>query len=399
MNFRTLKVAAAAALALAMPAGVFAQPSQLPPLKIGLILSFSGGDNVAEGKEEDAAIRAFIAKNGDVIAGRKVQIIKKDDGGIAPDVAKRLAQELIVQDKVDILVGSAYTPNAIAIASVSTQAKVPYFIINAATSNIIAKAPYTARFGFTTAQITVPAARWAIQQGYRTAYAVYQDYGPGIDAGQAFEKTFSAEGGKMLGESRIPVNNLDFSAYIQRVKDAKPDIMFVFINATGGGTQFLKAVKEAGLEKNGTHVLATGDIVNEPILQASGDAAVGIITTFDYDAWHDSPANREFVRLWQAAYPSKVELPDFASCAAWDAMGAVYYVAKAQGGKIDPDKTMELIKGYQWESPRGRAMIDPATRDIIQNVYLRRTVRNPKTGALENREFGTIRMQKDPNEQ
>lgn len=398
MFSRRLAVAVAAALVLAT--GPSLGGAQAPaPFKVGVIQSYSGGDNVAIGKGVDAAFAAYMKKYGDTVAGRKIVLIKKDDGGIAPDVAKRLAQELIVQDKVDMLVGTSYTPNAIAVAGVSTAAKKPFFIVNAATSNIFAKQPYTARFGFTTAQITVPAARWAIQQGYKSAYAVYQDYGPGIDAGQAFEKTFQAEGGKLLGESRIPVNNLDFSAYIQRVKDAKPDLMFVFINASGGGTQFLKAIKEAGLEKAGTKLLATGDIVNEPILQASGEAANGIITTFDYSSAHDSAINREFVRLWQAAYPTKTELPDFVSVAAWDALNAVYYVLREQKGQFDPDKTMELIKGYKWNSPRGTAEIDAATRDIVQNVYLRRTERNPKTGLLQNTEFNVVRMQKDPNEQ
>jgi branched-chain amino acid transport system substrate-binding protein len=389
---RNILLLAAAAIGLATASAV-AQPA---PIKIGVIVSYSGGDNVAIGKLVDAAFATYMKQHGDTIAGRKIELVKRDDTGIAPDTARRLAQELIVQDKVDMLIGGVYTPNVIAIAGVSTQAKKPYFIINSATSNIIAKNPYSARFGFTTAQITVPLAKWAYKQGYRTAYAVFQDYGPGIDAGAAFVKTFEAEGGKMLGESRIPINNQDFSAYIQRVKDTKPQVMFVFINATGGGTQFLKAVKEAGIDKAGVKLLATGDIVDEPILQQSGDAAMGVITTFDYSSWHGSRTNQDFLKAFQAAN-STSDRPNFVAVAAYDAIAAAYKVIEAQKGQIDPDKTMELIKGYRWESPRGPAMIDAATRDIVQNVYLRRTER--RGTLLQNTEFETFPMQKDPNEQ
>jgi len=366
------------------------------PIKIGIVLSYSGGDNVTLGKMADAAFAAYMKQHGDTIAGRKVVLIKRDDGGIAPDTAKRLAQELIVQEHIDLLLGASYTPNAIAMGAVSTQAKIPYFIVNAATSNIFKNNPYTARFGFTTGQISQPFANWAYQGGARTAYAVFQDYGPGIDAGTTFEKTFTAAGGKVLGESRMPLDTKDFSAYIQKVKDAKPDVMFLFINATGGGIDFIKALKSAGFDKTGIKFLATGDLVDEAILPAEGDTALGIITTFDYSAMHDSKVNQAFVKAFKVAYGSD-QLPTFEAVQAYDAITAAFKVLEAQKGVIDPEKTMELVRGMKFESPRGPIEIDPATRDIIQDVYFRKVER--RNGVLGNYEFDRTPPVKDPNEQ
>ena len=366
------------------------------PIKIGVVLSYSGGDNVVLGKMADAAFAAYMKQHGDTIAGRKVVLIKRDDTGIAPETAARLAQELIVQDHVDLLIGASYTPNAIAMGKVSTQAKVPYFIVNAATSNIFKTNPYTARFGFTTGQISEPFAKWAFNyQHAKTAYAVFQDYGPGIDAGTTFEKTFTAAGGKVLGESRMPVDTKDFSAYIQKVKDAKPDVMFLFINATGGGVDFIKALKTAGFDRTGIKFLATGDLVDEAILPTEGDTALGIVTTFDYSAMHDSAMNREFIKAFKAAYGSD-QLPTFEAVQAYDAIAAAYKVLIAQKGHIDPDKTMEIVKSMRFESPRGLIQIDPATRDIIQNVYFRKVER--RNGQLGNYEFDRYLAVKDPNE-
>ena len=366
------------------------------PIKIGVVLSYSGGDNVTLGKMADAAFAAYMKQHGDTIAGRKVVLIKRDDGGIAPDTAARLAQELIVQDHVQLLLGASYTPNAIAIGKVSTQAKVPYFIVNAATSNIFKTNPYVARFGFTTGQISQPFANWAYSTlKARTAYAVFQDYGPGIDAGTTFEKTFIAAGGKVVGESRMPVTTKDFSAYIQKVKDAKPDVMFLFLNATGGGVDFIKAMKSAGFDKTGIKFLATGDLVDEAILPTEGDTALGIVTTFDYSAMHDSPLNRAFVRAFKEAYGSD-QLPTFEAVQAYDAIAAAYKVLEAQKGVIDPDKTMELVKSMRFESPRGYIYIDPATRDIVQNVYFRKV--EVRHGQLGNYEFDRFIGVKDPNE-
>jgi branched-chain amino acid transport system substrate-binding protein len=394
--FRSFRISVLAVLAGGLVAASVPAVAQAPgPIKIGVVLSYSG-DNVTLGKMADAAFAAYMKQHGDTIAGRKVELIKRDDGGIAPETATRLAQELIVQDHVDMLIGASYTPNAIAMGKVSTQAKIPYFIVNAATSNIFKTNPYVARFGFTTGQISTPFAKWAFSyQHAKTAYVVFQDYGPGIDAGTAFEKSFTAAGGRVLGESRMPLDTKDFSAYIQKVKDSKPDVMFLFINATGGGTDFIKALKAARFDETGIKFLATGDLVEEAILPVEGDTALGIITTFDYSAMHDSALNRSFVKAFQAAYGSP-QLPDFEAVQAYDALAAAYKVLEAQHGRIDPDKTMDIVKGMHFESPRGPISIDPATRDIVQNVYFRKVDR--RNGVLGNYEFDQYVGVKDPNE-
>jgi branched-chain amino acid transport system substrate-binding protein len=385
----------AAAAILLVTASVPAGAQDKGPIKIGVVLSYSGGDNVILGKMADAAFAAYMKQHGDTIAGRKVVLIKRDDTGIAPETASRLAQELIVQDHVEMLIGASYTPNAIAMGAVSTKAKIPYFVVNAATSNIMKANPYMARFAFTTGQITQPFARWAHQGGAKTAYAVFQDYGPGLDAGATFEKTFTAAGGKMLGESRIPVGAKDFTAYIQKVKDAKPDVMFLFLNASGGGIDFIKALKTSGFEKTGIKFLATGDLVDEALLPVEGDTALGIVTTFDYSAMHDSQLNRSFIKAFKTAYGSN-QLPTFEAVQAYDCLAAAYKVIAAQKGNVDPDRTMELVKSLKFESPRGRIEIDPETRDIVQWVYFRKVER--KNGQLGNYEFERTPLTKDPNE-
>jgi branched-chain amino acid transport system substrate-binding protein len=387
---------ALAAMAVVLVTASVPAIAQQGPIKIGVVLSYSGGDNVILGKMADAAFAVYMKQHGDTIAGRKVVLIKRDDTGIAPETAKRLAQELIVQDHIDLLIGATYTPNAIAMAAVSTQAKVPFFIVNAATSNIFKTQPYTARFAFTTGQITQPFAKWAYEGGAKTAYAVFQDYGPGLDAGATFEKTFSGLGGKMLGESRIPVGAKDFTAYIQKVKDAKPDVMFLFLNASGGGIDFIKALKSAGFDKTGIKFLATGDLVDEALLPVEADTALGIVTTFNYSAMHDSQMNRDFIKAFKVAFGSN-QLPTFMAVQAYDAMAAAYKVLTAQKGVVDPDKTMEIVKGMKFESPRGNIEIDPATRDIVQWVYFRKVER--KNGLLGNYEFERTPLTKDPNEQ
>jgi branched-chain amino acid transport system substrate-binding protein len=393
MTFAFIPRALVGALAVLLVGGSLPAIADQPPIKIGVVLSYSGGDNVILGKMADAGFAAYMKEHGDTIAGRKVVLIKRDDTGIAPETAKRLAQELIVQDHVDLLIGATYTPNAIAMGAVSTQAKVPYFIVNAATAGIMTKNPYTSRWGFTTGQIAQPFAKWAFATGSRTAYVVFQDYGPGIDAGTTFEKNFTASGGRVLGESRIPVGSQDFTAYIQKVKDAKPDVMFLFINASGGGISFIKAMRTAGLGP--TKFLATGDLVDEALLPTEGDEALGITTTYVYSAMHDSPMNKQFIKDFQAAFGSN-QLPDFIAVQAYDALHAAYLTLEAQKGQIDPDKTMEIVKTLKFESPRGPVQIDPATRDLIQTVYFRHVDR--KNGVLGNYEFTQYLMASDPIE-
>jgi branched-chain amino acid transport system substrate-binding protein len=392
----------AAIIALgASAAPLFGRPArgQGASLKIGVVTSYSGGDNVALGKQFDAAIATWMRQHGDVAGGRKIELVKRDDGGIAPDLVRRLAQELIVQEKVDLLLGAIYTPNAIAMAAVSTQAKKPYFIANAATSNIVAKNPYSVRLGITTPQLTIPYAKWAYKQGIRTAFAMYQDYGPGIDAGKAFETTFEASGGKIVGETRIPLSNVDFAAYLQRVRDVRPQGAYIFVNATGGGLQLLKALHETGIDKQ-VKILASGDIVDEPLLEAEGvgDFAVGLTSIFSYSSWHPTRLNADFVRAFKPNYTGGGNgLPDFIGVQTYDAMNAIYRVVNAQKGQVDPDRTMELLRDLQFESPRGPITITAKTRGILQPVYIRRTEK--KNGGLQNIEIETLAPQHDPAEE
>ena len=382
------RIAVAGALTLAVFATSTA--ADQAPLKIGIIFSYTGNGSTAwGGRSNDAVAAAFQKMYGDTIAGRKVVIVKRDDTGIAPDVAKRQAQELIVQEGVDVLAGTTVTPNAIAVGDVSTQSKKPFLVFNAATAGIIAKNPYVSRFGHTNTQITVPLAKYALKAGIKTAYALYQDYGPGIDAGKTFEDTFTAGGGKMLGEVRVPIANVDYSAYVQRVKDAHPEALFVFLNPAGGSAEFLRACRDAGFAKAGIRILATGEIVDENNLPNIGDAALGVISGFEYSRVHASDVNRRFVRAFAAADTSG-DQPDFGDVAEWDALTAIYRAFEAQKGNADPDKFMESIKGMKFEGPRGPIEIDPQTREVTQNVYIRRVER--RNGVLANYEIAVYPM-------
>jgi branched-chain amino acid transport system substrate-binding protein len=381
-------------LAVALLAlGSGAALAQQNPIRIGVIYSFSGAGGTA-GKEFDDIVQLFQKQHGDTINGRKVEIIRRDDGGIAPDNAKRLAQELIVQEHVDMLTGLIFTPNAVAVGTVSTPSKTPVFIVNATTSNIMAKNPYMSRYSMTATQVTVPLAKYAYKTGMRNMYVVYMDYGPGIDSGQTFMNAFTAEGGKVAGEIRVPVSATDFSAYLQRVKDAKPDGMYIFLNASGAGTAFLKQAKAQGFDKAGIKIFCAGDLVTEQALPAIGDAAVGVISSMNYSGTHDSKMNHDFVKAFMAQ--SGGLPPTFGGVGTWDALTAMYKVIAAQKGQLDPDKTMELVKQLKFESPRGPIAIDPETRDIVQNVYIRRT--ELKGGKLVNTEIDTYPMVKDPSE-
>jgi branched-chain amino acid transport system substrate-binding protein len=366
---------------------------QQTPIRIGIVYSFSGAGGTA-GKEFQDVLAVFQKQHGDTIAGRKVEVIQRDDGGIAPDNAKRLAQELIVQQHVDLLAGLIFTPNAIAVGQISTQAKMPVFIVNATTSNIMAKNPYMSRYSMTATQVTVPLAKYAYKSGQRNMYVMFMDYGPGIDSGQTFENTFTAEGGKIAGEIRVPVTVTDFSAYIQRVKDAKPDGLYVFLNAGGSGTTFLKQAKTQGLDKAGIKIFCSGDLLTEQVLPVIGDAAIGVISTMNYSGTHNSKMNRDFIKAFEAQ--SGGLPPTFGGVGVYDAFTAMYKVIEAQKGQIDPEKTMDLVKTLKFESPRGPIAIDPETRDIVQNVYIRRT--ELKGGKLVNTEIDTYPMFKDPSE-
>ncbi|MGA2392953.1 MAG: ABC transporter substrate-binding protein [Candidatus Lustribacter sp.] len=360
--------------------------ADLPPLKIGIVYSYTGGDPSA-GPVLDAALAAWLAQHNGMMSGRKVELIKRDDTGVAPDVVRRLATELVVQDHVDFLLGSTFTPNAVAMATVSTQSKTPYCMVNAAGGGLLAKAPYSTRLGVTMAQITVPLAKWAWQNGVKTAYSVLANYQPGIDGGKAFSDTFTAAGGKMLGEVLVPVNNTEFSAYIQRVKDAKPDAVFVFVGAGIPSVAFFKAFHQNGLDKLGIRILASGDTLEEDALPQMGDEPNGVISTLNYSAVHNSKLNRDFVNAFHAADPTKTLEPNFFAVAGYDCMSAIDKAVAAQKGSVDPDKTMAIWSGLKLDSPRGPIVIDPQTHDITQDMYMRKTTKEGTK--YEDVEFST----------
>ncbi|TAN26664.1 MAG: ABC transporter substrate-binding protein [Castellaniella sp.] len=382
------------AVALALAAAVAVSPAQAKDLKIGLVLSVSG-PFAAYGKQISHGVDLYIAEHGDTVAGRKIQVIVKDDTGIAPAVAKRQAQELLVKDKVDILAGFDLTPNAFSVAPLATEAKVPMVVMNAATSSVTEKSPNVARVSMTLPQSAWAMAEWAYKNGVRSAYTLVADYGPGHDAEKQFQKTFTALGGKVVGEVRTPVITADYSPFLQRMKDAKPDAAFFFVPPGSSMVALLKQFREMGLEKAGIKELGTGDMTDEDSLAAMGDTALGMITAFHYSENHNSPENKKFVAAYKKAYPN--DRPNFMSVGGYDGMHLIYAALEKTKGDASAEAFMKAVKGMKWESPRGPVEIDPQTRDIIQNEYIRKLEK--VDGVAQNVEFYTFKDVKDPGKQ
>ncbi|TAN26657.1 MAG: ABC transporter substrate-binding protein [Castellaniella sp.] len=382
------------AMALAFGTATAFNPAQAKDLKIGIVMPMSG-PFAAHGKQIQHGIDLYMAERGDTVAGRKVKIIVKDDTGISPAVAKRQAQELIIKDKVDILAGFTLTPNAFSVAPLATEAKLPMVVLNAATSAITEKSPNIVRVSMTLPQDTAPMAEWAYKNGVRKVYTLVADYGPGHDAEKQFQKTFTSLGGQIVGEVRTPVNTPDYSPFLQRIKDAKPDAVFLFVPNGEQGVALAKGFKERGLAEAGIKELATGDVTDEDVIDAMGDAAIGMITSFHYSAAHDSPENKAFVAAYHKAYPK--DRPNFVAVAGYDGMHMIYNALEKTKGDAGVGAFMKAVKGMKWVSPRGPVEIDPQTRDIIQNVYIRKVER--VDGVLQNVEFDKIEAVKDPGKQ
>ena len=375
--------ASAAAVTLALSGGAFAQE----PFKVGLILPMTG-PFASTGRQIEAAAKLYMQQKGDTVAGKKVQLILKDDTGVA-DVTKRLAQELIVNDKVGVIAGFGLTPLALAPAPLATQAKVPAVVMAAATATITEASPYIVRTSFTLPQATVPMAEWAAQNGIKKVVTLVSDYGPGIDAEKAFTGTFTAKGGQ-VENLRVPLANPDFSPFLQKVADAKPDALFVFV-PSGVGAQFMKQFVERGLDKSGVKLIGPGDVTDDDLLNNMGDVALGAITTQHYSAAHDSPENKAFVEAFKKANNNM--RPNYMAVGGYDGMHLIYEGLKKSEGK-GGQALLDAMKGQSWTSPRGPVSIDPQTRDIVQNIYVRKVER--KDGELYNVEFATIPNVKDP---
>lgn len=387
MTKRTLLGAAIlACTAVHMPA--FAQDA----LRIGLIATYSG-PYADYGRQFDAGVALYLKEHGGKIAGRPVEVIKKDTAGPAPDAAKRIAQELIVRDKVSVLTGLDFSPNAYAVGAIATQAKIPTIVMNAASSAITSSSPYVARLSFTVQQVTDPMARYMLKQGVKEAYTVVADYASGQDAETAFKKAFTAGGGKVVGEVRTPMNNPDFSAYVQRIKDAKPQAVFFFFPSGVMPPAFLKVWKERGMEEAGIKLFATGEATDDSFMEATGDVALGLITSHHYSYAHPSAKNQTFVKEFESQFGTSLR-PNYFAVTAYDAMAAIDLALAKTKGDASGDKVMEALKGLSFESPRGPIEIDAATRDIVQTVYIRKVEK--VGGKLVNVEFDKFDRVKDP---
>jgi branched-chain amino acid transport system substrate-binding protein len=359
-------------------------------VKIGIINPYSGqfADTAIQ---MDNAIKLYVKQHGDMVAGKKLEFIRKDVGGVAPDLAKRLAQELVVRDHADILAGFALTPNALAAADVSAEAKTFMVVMNAATSIITVKSPYIARTSTTTPQLNQTFGTWAAKHGVKTAYTMVSDYGPGIDAESAFHLGFKEAGGEIVGSVRFPVANPDFSAFVQRAKDSNPDAIYIWIPGGAQPAAVGKALAERGVDPSKVKVMGQDSLTFESAIKSMGDVALGILTVSDYDFNHNSPLNHEFVKAYNEEFHRN---PDIYSIGGYDGMHLIYETLKKTGGKTDGDSLIAAAKGMAWESPRVPISIDPETRDIIQTVYIRR-VENVG-GELRNVEFDKVENVKDP---
>jgi branched-chain amino acid transport system substrate-binding protein len=355
-----------------------------------LILPLTG-PFASTGRQVEAACRLYIARNGDTVAGRKVELTVKDDTG-APEVTKRIAQDLVVQDHVNILAGFGLTPLALATAPVATEAKVPMIIMAAATSIIPTRSPFIVRAGFALPQITAPIAEWALKNNIKRVVTLVTDYAPGLDAEKTFVKRFTDGGGTVVESLRTPLQGPDYAPFLQRTKDAKPDALFVFV-PSGQGTAVMKQFAERGLAAAGIKMISTGDLVDDDILDAIGAPALGIVSSFHYSAAHPSPENKAYVDAFMKANGGM--RPNFMSVGGYDGMHLIYEAVKKTNGDSDGEKLVSAMKGMAWTSPRGPMSIDPATRDVIQTVYMRKV--ELRDGHYWNIEFDKIENVKDPS--
>lgn len=377
----------AAALALIGASGLSLAQDNV--FKIGLVLPMTG-QQATTGRQIEAAAKLWMAQNGDTVAGKKVQLIVKDDASV-PANTRRLAQELVVNDKVNVLAGMGITPSALAVAPIATQSKTPLVVMAAATSSITEASPFIIRTSFTLPQAAVAMADWAPKNGIKNVVTLVSDYGPGIDAERYFRDRFLFNGGKVAESLRVPLANPDFAPFLQKVRDLKPDALYVFV-PSGAGAALMKQFGERGMDKAGIKLIGTGDITDDDQLNDMGDVALGVVTSHHYSTDHNSAANKKFVEAFQKAN-GKLR-PNFMAVGGYDGMRVIYEALKKTGGKGGGEALVAAMKGQIFESPRGPVFIDAQTRDVVQNIYLRKVER--KNGQLWNAEFDVIKDVKDP---
>jgi branched-chain amino acid transport system substrate-binding protein len=356
--------------------------------KIGLILPMTG-PFASTGKQIEAAAKLYMAQNGDMIAGKKVELIVKDDTS-APDVTKRIAQELVVNDKVSVLAGFGLTPLALASAPIATQSKTPLVVMAAATSSITEASPFIIRTSFTLPQAAVALADWAPKNNIKKVVTMVSDYGPGIDAEKYFKDRFTFNGGQVIETLRVPMRSPDFAPFLQKVRDAKPDAVYVFV-PSGLGAAVMKQFAERGMDKAGIRLIGTGDVTDDDQLNGMGDVALGVTTSHHYSASHNSPTNKKFVEAFSKANGGL--RPNFMAVGGYDGMRVIYEAAKATKG-AGGQALLDAMKGQVFESPRGPMFIDAQTRDVVHNIYIRKVER--VGGQLYNQEFETLKDVKDP---
>ena len=358
--------------------------------KIGLILPMTG-QSASTGKQIEAAARLYMAQNGSTVAGRKIELIVKDDGGV-PDATKRIAQELVVNDKVGVLSGFGLTPLALATAPIATQSKTPMVVMAAATSSITEASPFIVRTSFTLPQCAVAMGDWAPKHGIKRVVTLVSDYGPGIDAERYFKERMQLNSAQVVESLRVPLRNPDFAPFLQKVRDLKPDALFVFV-PSGAGAAVMKQFLERGMDKAGIKLIGTGDLTDDDQLNDMGDGALGVVTSHHYSAAHPSALNKKFVEAFKKA--NNGLRPNFMAVGGYDGMRVIYESLKnTKGGQGGGEAMLAAMKGQIFESPRGQIYIDAQTRDVVHNIYLRKVEK--KDGQLYNVEFDVIKDMKDP---
>jgi branched-chain amino acid transport system substrate-binding protein len=372
--------------ALALAAGL--SRARAEDVTIGMIVPMTG-PSASTGKQEKAGAELYLAEHGATVAGKTIKLVVKDDTGAA-DVTKRLAQEFIANDHAAALIGFGLTPLAFAVAPIATEAKVPEIVSAAATAVITEKSPFIVRTSFALPQASAPIADWAFKNGIKKVVTIVTDYGPGLDAEKWFGATFKKDGGEIVEAIRTPLKNPDFAPFLQRAKDDKPGAVFVFV-PSGFGALFMKGFVEQGLAKAGVKLIGTGDVTDDDQLPGMGDVALGVVTTHHYSAAHDSPENKAFVAAFVKANGFR---PNFMAVGAYDGMALFAHALETTKGDASGPALLAAMKGAKWTSPRGPVEIDPETRDIVQNIYVRKVEK--KDGQLFNEEFETIPMVKDP---